>query len=195
MKMFLYPLLIVTSLSFNKITSDKNIKNCNNTIFQDTTYKIWLEKKQVKPMHVIYTIDTTNNKADIERICSQKRGDLFVFAAKQKLNTGVIMMQYHYTNSSYIFETSVEVDRLPSLLYWDIKRKIIYSKIAVVAHFKGNTIHLKMAYAAIEKWLVQNNAVANGMPYEINLNDPNFITNVNSLLVDVYQPIKLNTTF
>jgi effector-binding domain-containing protein len=191
MKIVFFAVSISALLSFsNNIPIDYGLKNSSQNTFHDTSYKIWIEKKQVKPMNVIYTIDTVNNKADKERIISQRRGDIFVFAAKEKLNTGVIMLQYNPAVYPYVFETTVEVDKLPSILYWDIRRKVIYSKTAVVAHFKGNTTHLNMAYAAIEKWLLENKAVANGLPYEINLNDPNFITDKDSLLVDVYQPIK-----
>jgi effector-binding domain-containing protein len=191
MKIVLFAVFISALLSFsNNIPCNNSLKKYKNNNFQDTSYTIWLEKKQVKPMNVIYTIDTTNKKADIDRIISQRRGDIFVFAAKEKLNTGLLMVQYNINAYPYVFETSVEVDKLPSALYCDINRKIIYSKTAVVAHFKGNTKNLNMAYAAVAKWLLENKAIANGLPYEINLNDPNMITDANNLLVDVYQPIK-----
>jgi effector-binding domain-containing protein len=181
-------LISISSFIILKHPSKKpNLIVLNN--FQDSTKNLWLEIKKMKLLNLIYTIDTVNNIYDIERKISQRHGDMFMFSAKEALNTSKQIVFYKSRYSPIIFETAVEVDKLPTRKYWDIHTKIINSKLTIVAHYKGSYQNINIAYSAIENWLIKKKTKPNGLPFEVNLNDKQFLTNKDEVVVDVYQPL------
>lgn len=86
---------------------------------------------------------------------------------------------------------------LPGLLFMllvgltgKIKGKTIKGGDAIVVHYQMPYDQIAAAYAAISKWLNENNKKALEQPFEVYLNDPVTVKDPQQLRTDVYQRIQ-----
>lgn len=100
------------------------------------------------------------------------------------------MAFYHTSRLPFIFEPAVEVDQLPTQFMGRIKGKKIEGGNAIVVHYQGPYDQVGRAYAAITKWLKENNKQPFQQPFEVYLNDPATVKDPQQLRTDVYQRLQ-----
>lgn len=193
-------LLIKTSIllsgfflfSFFSFTGDqcKLSFSSKEIIIQDSALDIVVEKIEMPSLKLIYIPDTANASHELSRKMSKNYGDLFIFSASQNVKAGRLTTFYNTMPWPCAFETALEVDEFPKDSHKKIKSKTLSGGQVLVAHYKGTYEQIGKAYAAIHKWMVDNNKTRRDMPFEIYLNNPALVTDKNDLRTDVYQPIQ-----
>jgi effector-binding domain-containing protein len=149
-----------------------------------------LEKIQNSELIFLSIRDTAYGQTDFERKSAKNKGDLFMFTGQNNIKTGKLLVFYQSKKLPMIFETAVEVEKLPAGSSKKIQSKVITPGEMIVAHYKGSYSNIATAYGAINKWLKENNKEAKDLAYEIYRSDPFTLTNDNQLMMDIYQPIK-----
>jgi len=148
-----------------------------------------ISKIVMKPMNVIYIVDTATTTDDISSKMGKNYSRLFAFIGRRQLNIGKVLAIYRTSSPPWIFDVAVEVDREP-VQTEGIKFKTIEGGEAIVLHFKGPYEQLGNAYEQIDEWLKENKKQRSGAPMEVYLNEPATVKDKNELLTDVYQLIK-----
>ena len=144
----------------------------------------------MKPLKMIYIVDTTLSTDSFSYKMEKGYGILFTMVGQQQLKPGKVMAIYHTMTPPWIFDIAVEVDKAPGQLAGSVQFKTIEGGDAIVVHYKGPFEQIETAYRQIEEWLKVNNKQKAGPPMEAYLNDPAMVKDKNELLTDVYQLIK-----
>ncbi|OQP50182.1 hypothetical protein A4D02_27515 [Niastella koreensis] len=159
---------------------------------QDTTQKkVFIpEKTGLASFLIIAITDTANTTEDFGRLFNKDYGELFLYSNQHALKTGRIMAFYYTSHQPFIFDAAVEVDKLPNGFTGKIKGKKIGGGDALVVHYQGPYNQVGVAYAAISKWLQENNKKALQQPFEVYLDDPGTVKDPAQLRTDVYQRLQ-----
>ncbi len=144
----------------------------------------------MKPLKMIYIVDTTSSADSFSYKMGKGYGILFTVVGQQQLKPGKAMAIYHTMTPPWVFDIAVEVDKAPGQLTGSVQFKSIEGGDAIVVHYKGPYEQIEKAYRQIEEWLKVNNKQKAGPPMEAYLNDPAMVKDKNELLTDVYQLIK-----
>lgn len=157
----------------------------------DTTrpVAVILEKSTIEPIHMIYIKDSIS-MSSLSKTFSTRYSELFKFIAKNKLKAGRVMAFYYTYSDPILLDIAVEVDKQPDSLAGNIQFRTIESCEALIAHYTGPYEQLAHPYKRMEQWLKDNNERANGLPFEVYLNDPIVVKDKYRLRTDIYQLLK-----
>jgi effector-binding domain-containing protein len=149
-----------------------------------------LEKTIVSPMTILMIRDTAAAVSDISRVLGDGYVEIFTYINRNHLKPGKVMAFYHSSRPPMLMDVAVQVDSPARVTTGRIKINKVLAGNAVVAHYQGPYEQIGMAYAAIGKWLKQQDKNANGVPFEVYLNDPMSVKYPSELRTDVYQFVK-----
>ncbi|OQP63773.1 hypothetical protein A3860_22800 [Niastella vici] len=166
------------------------VKDNYMSTYQDSAKTFIPEKTSLSSFNVLTVADTAFKVEDIGRLLGKGYGELFTYIDKHKLKAGKVMAFYNTPQLPFVFDAAVEVNRLPVGLTGKIKGKKIKGGDAVVVHYQGPYDQIGAAYAAITKWLKENNKKGVAQPFEVYLNDPVTVKDPQQLRTDVYQRIQ-----
>ncbi len=107
----------------------------------------------MKPMKLVYLMDTAIRKDDISQKMQKGYSKLFAFIIQQQLISSRTLAIYQTIESPWLFEIAVEVDKHPQQLTEGIQFKTIEGGEAIVIHYKGPYEEIRKAYLQIEEWL------------------------------------------
>jgi effector-binding domain-containing protein len=187
---FIFFILVFSSALRASVGTDNNcgqLPETGSSNVTDTIPRVWIEKKVLPAMKLLYILDTANRGYELPRKISRDYGDIFLFAGRQNLDMGRKMLFYHTKGYPCIFEAAVEVNEFPGQLKYNIQSRTAGGSEAIVAHYNGAYSQIGLAYTAINHWLAANKKTAKGLYFEIQLSDPATVTNNSKLRTDVYQ--------
>ncbi|MGC4038602.1 MAG: GyrI-like domain-containing protein [Chitinophagaceae bacterium] len=146
-----------------------------------------LEEVIVNPLSYLMITDTAAGPDEFAGRLGRDYSELNTLINHSHLTAGRIMTFYHTATYPLIFDAAIAVDNFPPKVTGGIRINKLNGGIAIVAHYKGPYDQIGIAYSFIHDWLKTHNKAEVSAPFEVYINSPGVVNNVNDLRTDVYQ--------